>query len=40
VPKVLDEIAATGAAIVRTDEGGDITARFSGQGVLVESAAA
>lgn len=38
VPEVLNEIAATGAQIFRTDEGGDLTVTFSDQGVAVESA--
>ena len=40
VPSVLDTIAATGAQIFRTDEGGDLTVTFSPEGVAVESATA
>jgi len=38
MPEVLATIAATGAQIVRTDEGGDLTVTFSNEGVAVESA--
>jgi competence protein ComEC len=40
VPKVLDELAATGAQVVRTDQAGDVDVVFGAQGLLVDSEAA
>ena len=39
VPEVLEEIAATGARVLRTDRLGDITVTFDDRGPLVRSAA-
>lgn len=39
VPKVLDELRATGARVLRTDRRGDITVVLRPSGLLVESAA-
>jgi competence protein ComEC len=39
VPRVLDELRATGAGVLRTDQEGDITVTFGPQGLLVQSAA-
>jgi len=39
VPKVLEELRATGARVLRTDRRGDITVTFAPEGLLVESGA-
>jgi len=38
VPEVLDEIRATGAALYRTDELGDVVVTFRDEAVLIASA--
>jgi competence protein ComEC len=40
VPKVLDELAATGAQVVRTDQAGDVDVFFDHGRLLVDSEAA
>jgi competence protein ComEC len=36
-PAVLEELAATGTDVWRTDQHGDVTVTFEGQGIVVRS---